>query len=165
MATHSSILTWKSLWTEEPDSLQFMGLQEVKHDLVTEYAVNTHVLITLILQLKFCYIFFSSIYLLIYLSKIHLTFCAFQSKLQIYSVMSDFVSLWTISRQSPLSMEFSRQEYWSEVPFPPPGGLLDPGIKPMSLAFLALAGEFFTTTAPGNPDISVLSPKYFSENS
>ena len=165
MATHSSILTWKSLWTEEPDSLQFMGLQEVKHDLVTEYAVNTHVLITLILQLKFCYIFFSSIYLLIYLSKIHLTFCAFQSKLQIYSVMSDFVSLWTISRQSPLSMEFSRQEYWSEVPFPPPGGLLDPGIKPMSLAFLALAGEFFTTTTPGNPDISVLSPKYFSENS
>ena len=165
MATHSSILTWKSLWTEEPDSLQFMGLQEVKHDLVTEYAVNTHVLITLILQLKFCYIFFSSIYLLIYLSKIHLTFCAFQSKLQIYSVMSDFVSLWTISRQSPLSMEFSRQEYWSEVPFPPPGGLLDPGIKPMSPAFLALAGEFFTTTAPGNPDISVLSPKYFSENS
>ena len=165
MATHSSILTWKSLWTEEPDSLQFMGLQEVKHDLVTEYAVNTHVLITLILQLKFCYIFFSSIYLLIYLSKIHLTFCAFQSKLQIYSVMSDFVSLWTISRQSPLSMEFSRQEYWSEVPFPPPGGLLDPGIKPMSLAFLALAGEFFTTITPGNPDISVLSPKYFSENS
>ena len=165
MATHSSILTWKSLWTEEPGSLQFMGLQEVKHDLVTEHAVNTHVLIILILQLKFCYIFFSSIYLLIYLSKIHLTFCAFQSKLQIYSVMSDFVSLWTIARQSPLSMEFSRQEYWSEVPFPPPGGLLDPGIKPMSLAFLALAGEFFTTITPGNPDISVLSPKYFSENS
>ena len=79
--------------------------------------------------------------------------------------MSDFVSLWTIARQSPLSMEFSRQEYWSEVPFPPPGGLLDPGINPMSLAFLALAGEFFTTITPGNPDISVLSPKYFSENS
>ena len=47
--------------------------------------------------------------------------------------------------QSPLSMEFSRQEYWSGLPFPTPGDLLDPGIKPESPASSALAGRFFTT--------------------
>jgi len=41
-------------------------------------------------------------------------------------------------------MGFSRQEYWSGVPFPSPGDLLDPGIKPASLASPALAGRFFT---------------------
>ena len=39
---------------------------------------------------------------------------------------------WTIAHQAPLSMGFSRQEYWSGLPFPPPGGLPDPGIKPSS---------------------------------
>ena len=44
---------------------------------------------------------------------------------------------WTVARQAPLSMGFSRKEYWSELPFPPPGDLPDPGIKltsPMSPA-------------------------------
>ena len=40
---------------------------------------------------------------------------------------------------------FSRQEYWSGLPFPPPGDLPDPGIEPVSLASPALAGEFFTS--------------------
>ena len=44
-----------------------------------------------------------------------------------------FATPWTVAHQAPLSMEFSRQEYWSELPFPPPGDLPDPGIKPMSL--------------------------------
>ena len=39
---------------------------------------------------------------------------------------------WTITCQAPLSVEFSRQEYWSELPFPPPGDLPDPGIEPAS---------------------------------
>ena len=39
---------------------------------------------------------------------------------------------WTVAYQAPLSMEFSKQEYWSEEPFPTPGDLPDPGIKPMS---------------------------------
>ena len=47
-------------------------------------------------------------------------------------------------------MECSRQEYWSTLPFPPPGDLLDPGIKPMSLA---LAGGFFITDLPGKPKV------------
>jgi len=43
-------------------------------------------------------------------------------------------------------MGFFRQDYWSSLPCPPPGDLPDPGIKPMSLASPALAGEFFTTS-------------------
>ena len=44
-----------------------------------------------------------------------------------------FLSLWTVAHQAPLSMEFSRQEYWSGLPFPSPGDLPYPGIKPDSL--------------------------------
>ena len=44
-----------------------------------------------------------------------------------------FATLWTIACQAPLSMGFSRQEYWSELPCPPPGDLLDPGIQLVSL--------------------------------
>ena len=52
---------------------------------------------------------------------------------------------WTTAGQAPLSVEFSRQEYWSRLPFSPPGGLPDPGIKPMSLVSPALTGGFITT--------------------
>ena len=58
-----------------------------------------------------------------------------------------FVTPWTIARQVPLSMEFSRQEYWSGLPFPSPGDLPDPGIELTSLASPPLAGRFFTTSA------------------
>jgi len=53
----------------------------------------------------------------------------------------------TVALQAPLSVEFSRQEYWSGLPFPPPGDLYHPGIKPASPASPALAGRFFTTSA------------------
>ena len=52
-----------------------------------------------------------------------------------------------IAHQAPLSMEFSRQEYWSELLFPPAGDLPDPGIEPVSLMSPALASGFFTTSA------------------
>ena len=45
-----------------------------------------------------------------------------------------FVVSWTVAHHAPLSMEFSRQEYWSELPFPPPGDLPDPRIEPASPA-------------------------------
>ena len=54
---------------------------------------------------------------------------------------------WTAARQAPLSMEFSRQEYWSGLPFSSPEDLPDPGIKPASLRSPALAGGFFTTSS------------------
>ena len=67
----------------------------------------------------------------------------------IYSVMSDsFVTSWIVAHQVPLSMGFSKQEYWSGLPFPSPGDLLNPGIKPSSPT---LAGRFFTTEPQGKP--------------
>ena len=51
---------------------------------------------------------------------------------------------WTVARQAPLSMEFSRQEYWSGEPFPSPGDLSNPGTEPGSPVF---AGRFFTVSA------------------
>ena len=58
-----------------------------------------------------------------------------------------FATLWTIAHQAPLSMGFSGQEYWSGLPFPPPGDLPDPGIEPESPLSPALARVFFTTSA------------------
>ena len=55
--------------------------------------------------------------------------------------------LWTVARQAPLSMGFSRQEYWSGLPFPSPGDLPEPGIEPASLVSSELAGGFFTIRA------------------
>ena len=58
-----------------------------------------------------------------------------------------FPTLHTVAHQTPLSMGFSRQEYWSRLLCPPPGNLLNPGTEPASLMSPALAGEFFTTSA------------------
>ena len=84
--------------------------------------------------------------------------CQAYSPLSLLCVLSHlsrvqlFVTLWTVAYQAPLSMGFSRQEYWSGLPCPPSGDLPDPGIKPMSLMSLALAGRFFTTsTTMGSP--------------
>ena len=57
-----------------------------------------------------------------------------------------FATLWTVAHKSPLSVGFSRQEYWSRLPFPPPGDLPDPGVEPTSLTSHALADGFFTTS-------------------
>ena len=65
----------------------------------------------------------------------------------------------TLDRQAPLSLGFSRQEYWSGMPFPPPGDLPDPGIIPMSLASPVLADGFFTAEPPGKPKYRWADPK------
>ena len=64
-----------------------------------------------------------------------------------------FGTLWSVALQAPLSMGFSRQEYWSKLPFPSPGDLSDPGIEPVSLMSPALAGRFFTTSANWEADL------------
>ena len=58
-----------------------------------------------------------------------------------------FVSLWTIACQAPLSMGFSRQESWNELPWLPPGNLPNPEVEPTSLMSPALADRFFTTSS------------------
>ena len=64
-----------------------------------------------------------------------------------FSHVQLFATLRTVACQAPLSMGFSRQEYWSGLPCTSPGHLPDPGIEPVSLMSPALAGGFFTTGA------------------
>ena len=61
--------------------------------------------------------------------------------------MQLFATPQTVAHQAPLSMGFSRQKYWGGLPFPTPGDLSNPGIKPMSLTSPALSGRFFTISA------------------
>ena len=167
MTTHSSILAWKISWTEEPGGLQSMGSQRVRHNWATiliHSGTHTQYLKVLI-----------STYLSIFILKTYqapdpaaigcymqcglwpplwpwplcmetlFTFSAFM--LICFSHIQFCETLWTISYQAPLPMGFSRQEYWSGLPCPPPGDLPNPGIKSASLWSLALAGRFFTTSA------------------
>ena len=60
-----------------------------------------------------------------------------------------FVTPQAVARQAPLFTELSRQEHWSQLPFPTLGDLPDFGIEPASLASPALVGGFFTTVPPG----------------
>ena len=62
-----------------------------------------------------------------------------------------FATPWTVAHQASLSMECSRQEYWSWLTFPSPGDLPDPGIKPKSSVSPPLASRFFTTVSHGKP--------------
>ena len=73
------------------------------------------------------------------------------SSLYACSAVSDSATPWIVTQQAPWSVGFPRQEYWSGLPLPPPGGLPDPGIKPASPVAPSLAGGFFTTEPPEKP--------------
>ena len=64
-----------------------------------------------------------------------------------FSQVPLFETLWVVAHQAPLSMELSKQEYWSKLPFPSPGDLPDPGIEPVSSTSSALVDGFFTLGA------------------
>ena len=70
-----------------------------------------------------------------------------------------FVTSLTVILEAPLSTGFPRKEHWSGLPFPPPGDLPNPGIKPACPVSPALTGGFFTTEPPGNckPNPNVLT--------
>ena len=71
----------------------------------------------------------------------------FPLKVKSLSYVWLFATLWTVAHQTPPSIGFSRQEYWSGLPFPSPGNLPDPGIKPISPALQAEAGRRFNLWA------------------
>ena len=75
----------------------------------------------------------------------HISHCMHACMVSRFSCVWLFATLWIITHQAPLSKGFSKQECWSGLPCPPPGGLPDPGIKPTSLMSPALASGFFTT--------------------
>ena len=76
------------------------------------------------------------------------TLCVRAKSLHLYPILC---SLWPAAHQAPLTMEVSRQEYWSRLPCPPPGDLLSPGTGPASLPSPVLTGEFFAIVPPGEP--------------
>ena len=74
---------------------------------------------------------------------------------QSLSCVQLFVTPWTAACQAPLPMRFSRKDYWSGLPCPPPEDLPNPGIEPASLMSPALAGRFFTTSATWEAPLEV----------
>ena len=70
---------------------------------------------------------------------------------QSLSHVQHFAAPWTVAQQALLSVGLSRQEYWSGLPFSPPGELPNPGTEPESVVSPALAGQFFTTEPSGKP--------------
>ena len=66
-----------------------------------------------------------------------------------------FVTLWTVAHQVPLSMGFSRQEYWSGLPCPPPADLPSPGIEPASPIPPALQADSLPTESAGKPEVNI----------
>ena len=71
-----------------------------------------------------------------------------ERKVKSLSPVQLFMTPWTVAYQAPLSMEFSRQEYWSGLPFPSPGDLPDPGIKPRTPT---LQADTLPSEPPGKP--------------
>ena len=75
---------------------------------------------------------------------------------QSFSRVRPYVTPWTIAHQIPLSVGFTRQEYCSGLPLPPPADLPSPGLEPASPASPALAGRFFITEPPGKPKAMII---------
>ena len=68
-----------------------------------------------------------------------------------------FATPWTVAHRAPLSMKFSRQEYWSGLPYPPPGDLPDPGTKPRSPA---LQADSLPSKTSGKPMLTACNPLF-----
>ena len=148
MATHSSVLAWRIPGTGKPGGLPSMGSHRVGHDWSDLAAADgwggnrswkevqeegdfyLHTVIHFIVEQKPTH------------------HCKATIHAQFLSCVQLFETPWTVAHQAPLSMEFSRQEYWSGLPFPPPGDLPNSEIE---LVSPALAGGFFTTEPAGKP--------------
>ena len=143
MATHSSVLAWRVPGTGEPGGLSSMESHRVGHDWsdLAAAAVAAYFYLVHFLSVG---MYLSYSFLLSFLPSLLACVCV-----HLLSHVRFFVTLWTLAHEAPLSMGFSRQKYWSGLPFPPPGDLSDPGIECMSPVSPVLAGEFFTTEPPG----------------
>ena len=150
MAAYSSIPAWRIPWLEEPGGLQPMGSQRVRHHLATEHtcagiakgsehrgSLSGTVVKTPCSQGR------------------EPGFIPGQGScacvLSRFSCFRLFVTLWTVVCLTPLSMRFSRQEYWSRLPCPPPGGLPDPGVESMTLRSTCIGRGSLALAPPGKP--------------
>ena len=125
---HISILTmysaWRIPWTKEPGGLQSVESQSVGHDLVT----NSCTLCKSKMMTKY-----------------------FSCMLSYFSCVLLFVILWTLACQAPLSIRFSRKEYWNGLPCPPPWDLPDTGVEPVSFKSPTLKADSLSTESPWKP--------------
>ena len=161
MAPHSNTLAWKIPWMEEPGRLESMGsLSQTRlsdftftfrfHTMEKEMATHSSVLAWRIPGTEEPGGLPS---MGSHRVRHDCSDLAAAAAVLLFCVLSCFIGLqlivtpWTVAFQAPLSMEFSRENYWSRLPFPTPGNLHDPGIKPMSLLSPALAGRRFTISA------------------
>ena len=134
MATHSSILAWRIPGMGEPCGLPSMGSHRVGHDWSDLAAAAAAYIIY---DINFTYIC-----LCIYIVKVKV-------KVKSLNRVRLFATLWTyVAYQASLSMGFSRQEYWSGLPFPSPGDLPNPGIE---LGSPASEADTLTSEPPGKP--------------
>ena len=115
MATHSNTVAWKIPWTEEPGRLQSMGSQRVGHDWANEMNWIESKCSPIILQVLWV-LFCDNPYL-------DFIFNLRKVKVKSLSLVRLFVTPWTVTYHAPPSMGFSRQEYWSRLPFPSPGDI------------------------------------------
>ena len=131
MAIYSSILARKILWTEEPGRLQSVGSQRVGHNWATElnwcmfincFRKNTQETTKTGYPREGQSIVMRGVW------------WGISFVVELLRRVWLFATAWTIARWAPLSMGFPRQDCWSRLPFPPPGDLPDPGIKPASPA-------------------------------
>ena len=116
-------------------------------------------IIICILLTYIVYTYYIYIYIYIYILFMYIYIVSLHA--YVLSHVWPFATPCTVPYQAPLSMGFWRQEYWSGMPFPPPGNLPNPEIKPGSPATPALAVNAFTTEPPGNPHIHIT---YFSSS-
>ena len=82
-----------------------------------------------------------------------------------FSCVWQFATLWTIDQQSPLSVGFSKEEYWSGLPCPPPGDLPDPGVKPVCPETPALQVDSLLLSHLGKPKAKSTYPRITRSNS
>ena len=155
LSFRENLLSFLKLWVYSFHQLwQHFGCCFFKFFLSSSPPSGSQMLDHLILsqdQRSFFLVFFLCVYCVIdsfnWCFQIHWSFPLYALQACTLSLVSHvqlFVAPWTAAHEAPLSMGFSRQEYWSGLPCPPLGGLPDPGVKSRYLVSLALAGGFFT---------------------
>ena len=147
---HPSILAWKTPWREEPGRLQSIGLQRVGHHWI-HLALDKRKDINFELNCLESNAYFVLVRAPGGSRTPFWWFNCERKKVKVKSFTHVllFVTLWTVAHQAPPSMGFSKQEYWSGLPFPSPGDLPDPGIEPGSPA---LQADALPSEPPGKPN-------------
>ena len=113
---------------------------------VIKVSLSGKMILILVLGSLWAMLFFSVIFINLFKHKQHQDMIMNVGLYQSTYTITLFVMPRTVAHQAPLSLEFSRQEYWSELPFPSPGDLPDPGIEPRSPA---LEADALTSEPPG----------------